>query len=163
MAGYNVQTPPLFTVRDPQVLVGFNLATLNATISTPSGNTVVNSANNATLLADALLGGLIVRTGAGGNRDDTTDSAANIIDAIKLELLGLANKVNLPNGTSVECTYTNNTDYLMQIVGGDNVDVCYPNYVESGCTVKLNIVVVDQESLGGVDTVKIAVCGGYED
>ena len=42
MSGYNVQTPSLFKVKNPQTLVDANLATLNATVRTPTMMQVID-------------------------------------------------------------------------------------------------------------------------
>ena len=166
MAEYQITAPlTLFKVRDPQQLVDFNLATLNATINFPDKTTYINDSNTVLYTAEQLLGGCIVRSGRTGSFNDTVDTGANIIDAMRRKLLASANKDNLRVGDSVTCALIIQGECYVQIVGNDNSDVCYPNYLYGGSNGNLFITITDLASLGEghSDYVTICVCGGYED
>jgi hypothetical protein len=163
MAGYNVQTPPLFTVRDPEQLVDFNLATLNATFQHPEKNSAYTTNGSVTYTAVDLLNGYIQRNTSTGTTDYAA-SATDLIDEIRRRLLAITNKDVMANGTSVVCGYTNLSSYYIEIQGLTGVNVSFPNSIAPGSSAKLHIVVVDQASLGNghSDEVRIAICGAYE-
>lgn len=164
MAGYNVQTPALFAVRDPEQLVNFNLATLNATFQHAEKNSEYTANNGVQYSAVDMLDGYIVRSGITSDTTDGTASAEDIIDEMRRRLLSISNKSTFANGTSVVCGFTNTSNYWIQIQGATGVSVAYPNFIASGTSAKLHMIVVDQASLGDghTDEVRIAVCGGYE-
>jgi hypothetical protein len=168
MAGYNVQTPPLFTVRDPQQLVQFNLNTLNAGYTFRDKETVIDSqgTGGVTYTADAILGGYIIRRGSGLVTDDL-DTASNILDEIYRKLLSIGNNDNLPNGSTVTCTL-----YIDQgptaIVGNDGIEVCGGFLVDPYCAVEMTLIIVDQARLNTAtdnshsDQIRVCICGAYE-
>jgi len=164
MAGYNVQTPALFAVRDPEQLVDFNLATLNATFQHAEKNSEYTANNGVQYSAVDMLDGYIVRSGITSDTTDGTASAEDIIDEMRRRLLSISNKDVMANGTSVMCGYTNLSSYYIEIQGATGVNVSFPNYIAPGSSAKLHIVVVDQASLGNghSDQVRIAICGAYE-
>jgi len=166
MAGYNVQTPPLFTVRDPQQLVQFNLNRLNASFTFPEKTTVYAiTGTTGAYSAEDLIGSYIIRRGE-GDYDDYLDSAANIIDALRRKLLSIANyDRELLVGTSFSCTYFNDSSDYIYIYGLAGTDVCDKNAVADGCAVKMTFTITDLETLGEnhSDAVNVFICGAYYD
>ena len=169
MAGYNVQTPPLFTVRDPQQLVQFNLNTLNAGYTFRDKETVFDSqgTGGVTYTADAILGGYIIRSGSGLVTDEL-DTASNILDAIYRKLLSIGNNDNLPNGSTVTCTlYVDQGTGPTAIVGNTGTDVCGGFVIDPYCAVEMTLIIVDQARLNTAtdnshsDQIRVCICGAY--
>jgi hypothetical protein len=167
MAGYNVQTPPLFTVRDPQQLVDFNLNRLNASFTFPEKTTEYASTGSGVspYSAEDLIGSYIIRRGQ-GNYDDYLDSAANIVDALRRKLLSIANyDRELLVGTSFSCILYNDSSDYVYINGLTGTHVCDKNAVADGCAVKMTFTITDLETLGDnhSDAVNVFICGAYYD
>ncbi len=116
MSGYNVTTPRLFGINDPQTLIQFNLNTLNATFEFPDKQTTVlpNGQGDLYITSDALLGGYIVFTGA-VNSNVYIDSAELIINAIKTKMQGLTNHDQVPLGFSFKCKFHNSSNNSLNI------------------------------------------------
>ena len=165
MAGYNVTTPPLFKVRDPQELVDFNLNTLNSQFVFRDGTTVVSDSGSVTYTADAILKGYIVRQGS-GEVYDQLDTASNILDAMYRKLLAIGNNDILPNGSTVNFTL-----YIDQgpigLEGNTGVTINWGNYIDGGCVAKVTLMVIDQARLNTPtdqshsDRIAACLCGGY--
>ncbi len=143
MSGYNVTTPRLFNVKDPQTLVQFNLATLNSTFSFPDKQSTHSSGD--TITADELLGGYVVVT---GGDPDWFDDASNIISAIRHKMQGITNRDMFANGFSFKCIINNSSQNDLgffsrngTLVGGST------NQIVSGATGILEIVVNGQTAL----------------
>ena len=163
MSGYNVQTPSLFAVRDPQQLVQANLSTLNATLSHPDKQSIYDFEGAVTFSAEDLLNGYIIRSG-GCCSFDNFDSASNIIDSLRRKLLRLTNQDNMVNGTKFDCTiYNASGDRGLSATGSDGVSMLETIYI-GGMAVKCTIMIIDQARLGEGhnDTVCVCVCGGVD-
>lgn len=165
MAGYNVQTPPLFTVKDPQQLVQFDLNRLNATIVRPEKTTTYDVQGYVDpYYADDLIGGYIIRRGQ-GDWDDYFDEATNIIDAMKRKQLAISNDPTVRVGDSFTLVYTNFSNDWIWLYGNNGTEVSDPLVVYDGDSAKCTFTVVDLASLGQGhdDRVNVFVCGGnYE-
>ena len=80
----------------------------------PMVNAAVTTVGNGTLLAAALLGQFITRSGPVGAFTDTTDTAANILTA----LFGLN---NVAAGVTFAVRYINTTASVATLAGGTGV------------------------------------------
>ena len=160
--GYNVTTPSLFTVRDPQELVQHNLARLNATFTSPERTSIYDTEGYVDPYnADDLIGGYIIRRGV-GDWDDYLDSASNIMDALRRKLWSISNSQSVPVGLTFSCVYLNDANDWIWIYGNDGTNVSDPRIVLNGNAVKLVFTVVDTADLGDghSDQIDVEVCGG---
>jgi hypothetical protein len=162
MAGYNVQTPALFAVKDPQQLVDFNLNTLNARFTFRDLETVIGSQGTGpqTYSADAILGGYIIRRNAGFLTDDLAD-ATDILDALYRKLWAIGNNDILPNGSTFTCTLYME-DGPIFIDGANGTVVVEGNIVDQDTAAIMTFMIVDQARLGQghSDLINVCICGG---
>ena len=136
MAGYNVTTPPLFTVNDPIMLVNHNLGTLNATLTVPDRPTTVSS---SPILAEDLLGGFITVTNTGSHQ---WDKGKNVIDALSRKLWRLTNSGIIQNGSTISCVIDNRSGGIVNIY--DNTGSHGYVSIGAGETAKVTIFILDQ-------------------
>jgi len=165
MAGYNVTTPPLFTVRDPLQLLQFNLNTLNATMAFPDKEDHVEEAaitqeqqdagyvsGTAYLItAENLLHGFVVCTGPSTVSRVEIDTASNIIDALRRKMWRLTNLDQFANGAHFRCVLQNSTtgslDVYSNNVSGEVQVGGSQSQIAIQATAFLDIVVLDQARL----------------
>ena len=164
MAGYNVQTPALFAVKDPQQLVDFNLKTLNARFTFRDLETVIDSQGATTYSADAIVGGYIVRRNAGFLTDNLAD-ASDILDALYRKLWAIGNNDILPNGSTFTCTLYIQ-DGPIFIDNGNNTIVIEGNVVDQNAAAMMTFMIIDQARLNTPtdnthsDLIHVCICGG---
>jgi hypothetical protein len=151
MAGYNVQTPPLFTVRDPVTLMQSNISALQATITTPDRAVVTGS---SPLTAESLLGGFVTLTDI---QTYNWDSAENIVDELSRKLWRLTNDGSVKLGTTVSLVIDNTSGGQINIYDGNNSHGWIR--ITSGETAKATIMVLDVAALGGNHIDRVAICG----
>ena len=88
MAGYNVQTPSLFNVKDPISLIASDVAQLESQIITPVSATVDGDVNK-TYSTEELLTCSIIRKGMTADREDAFPTATEIIEGMERKLLSI--------------------------------------------------------------------------
>ena len=161
MSGYyGVTNPSIFSVREPATNVSHNLSTLQATIRTPDRSFLIDDNNGIVLTSDMLLGGCILRKHTTDWISDTTASASEIIDAFRRKYIAIGNRASFQNGTSFVCTFINDSDHWLVIVGGSGVNTGGENAVSPNETMNLLITITGQAALGGTDAVFISICNG---
>lgn len=105
-------------------------------------NSAITTVGNGTLLAAALLGQVISRSGPVGAFTDTLDSTSNIYAAL----------AGLPAGTSFELQYINNSSSTGTIVAGDaNTTVSGSNAIPATSTAQILFTLV----AGGTITAQV--------
>jgi len=151
--GYNVQTPAYFKVKDPQQLVQFNLNTLNATVVYPDRHYETAS---GVISAQALLGNwvMIVDEVQGVV---TTDSAANIVSALKLKLQRVANDQVFQDGTRFSCALHNSVGAQVEVQGGQNVTIGDAFTMGTGACGIFDIIVTEQYTGAGGSADRVCI------
>jgi len=122
--GYNVQTPSMFAVADPIKQLQ-STVTLNSVISFPS---VTNNVSTVTIPARATIGGAHIVLNNGVTASPKWDSAANILAAIRRQVLQVTGKeLAIPNGSQFTVTVYNNSGANVVIQQSDDGNVYYDN------------------------------------
>ena len=174
MALYQVTTPRLFRINDPDELVGFNLNTLNASFTFPDNPFTLTYDLPIVYSSNLLLGGYIIRktNNNPGPITDSFESASNIIQTMRKKCIGLTNFSSFPNGTSFKTTIFNNStsdlSYVSDVGNGILVGGEKPQ-IAAGKTGILEIVVTGQSQLSTASSpqsdqvwICISACAGAD-
>ncbi len=152
--GYNVTTPAYFKVRDPAQLVQANLNTLNATVVYPDR---AYETVDGEISANALLGGYVHIVDA-VQGDVTTDSASNIVAALKLKLQRISNDQIFQDGTRFSCALHNMVGSQVTIVGGANVTTGDFTMGTGSCGI-VDVIVTEQFTGAGGSADRVCIIG----
>ena len=162
MSFYEIQNNPILRIKDPLLVLGSAVTLANSTISIPTGRTTI-SGTAGVLTAEALLSGYIVRNGTASN--DTTDSATNIITALrrKINEIKSSDSVSMPNGTSFTFKLFNNTNQNpYEVLPGAGVTFgASDGEINQGNATISTMIVTGQTALGDASNTISIINGDY--
>lgn len=149
MSFYEIQYNPNLKIKDPALLANAAVNQLNSTISTPTAVTEITTNVPTTITAEAILSGLIIRTG--NVISDTTDNATNIINALRRKYHEIKSNdlVTMPNGTSFTFKFINKTGNTYNLNPGVGLSYDTGSYnLSTGVCRIYGIIVISQIALG---------------
>jgi len=148
MSFYNiVENPAKFSVNNPLVVLTQETKLANSSIVIPSSSTIDGL---STIITDYLmLNNYIIRNP--GDNDDRTDTATNILKALKNKLISINPTFNgsFPNGTRFSFSIFNNTGVRYTLNEGTGVTYGNSNgSIENGNATIFTMIVTGQTLLG---------------